>query len=190
MGLFYLLAGRANEAMAILEALIAEKPENARAYGYLGDAYFLQGDVRTARVCYREAFVMAPRDVDVRRLLDGEIRQRLDDLEEDEEPDGDPFEWFPVRGQLEGIFERRLFRDLETMKHWLNRYLDLLKVYKKQENKALIPRLFYYAMVLSDNANMLQYIRKVDLADVRRRMKGWQPAFFVRHMRLLELTNH
>ncbi len=187
LGLMYLLARRPDEAIISLQALIAADPENARAYGYLGDAYFLRGEVRTARLCYREAFAMAPLQVDMRRLQDRELREKLDELQEDEELDGDPLEWFPVIARLDGIFERRVFRDLEDLKHWLNRYLELLKNHRRQKDKASIPKLLYYAMALSDNAIMIKYIKKVDLPEIRQKMKDLQPHLFARYMKVLEL---
>jgi hypothetical protein len=141
-----------------------------------------------ARICYREAFSMAPHQVDFQRLKDREIKERIEDPGEREELDGDTFDWFPVRAQLDGIFEPRVLRDLDSLKHWLNRYLNLLKAYRNQEDKAIIPRLFYHAMVLSDNAEMLQHVKKANLVEIRQMMKTWQPALFARYMRLLGLA--
>jgi len=186
VGLIYLLAQRPDEAVVSLQTLIAAEPENARAYGYLGDAYFLRGDVRTARICYREAFAMAPGQVDVKRLLDKELKQRLDELGVDEGLGGDPLEWFPVTARLDGFFERCVFRNLDDLKHWLTRYLDLLEDYKKRQHNASTPRLFYHAMVLSDNAVMMKYIKKVELPEIRQKMKQWHPALFTRYMKALE----
>jgi tetratricopeptide (TPR) repeat protein len=185
-GLLYLLAGRSDPAIASLQALIAAEPGQARAYGYLGDAYSLRGDLRTARICYREAFAMGPDQVDIARLYDTELRERLEALKREEVIENDPPGWFPVIAHLDGFFEPRIFRELEELKEWLNHYLDLLKVYVRDEDKAHIPRLFYHAMVISDNASIMKFIKKVDLIQVRERMKEWHPALFARHMRRLE----
>jgi tetratricopeptide (TPR) repeat protein len=185
-GLVYLLARRADRAIASFQALIALDSENARAYGYLGDAYVLRGDSRTARICYREALVMEAAQVDLKRLQDAELKERLEELRGDESFDGDPLEWFPVRAQLDGICARRVFRDLEELKQWLQRYLELVKAYDKHGDEALVPRLFYHAMVLSDNASMMRFIKKAELAEIRRRMKEWHPGLFARYMRGLE----
>jgi len=190
MGLIYLLAHRPDDAIASLQALIAEAPEkeNARVYGYLGDAYLLQSDLRAARICYREAFVMAPDQVDLMRLKDREIKERIEDVGQGEELDGDTLDWFLVRAQLDGIFEPRVLRDLGSLRHWINRYSNLLNAYTKREDKALLPRLFYHAMVLSDNAEILQHVKKVKLVEIRQMMKTWQPALFAKYMRLLALA--
>jgi hypothetical protein len=90
-----------------------------------------------------------------------------------------------VKAQLEGFFERRVFRDLDDLQHWLYRYLDLEKTFGKRRDSALVPRLFYHAMVLSDNASMMRFIKKVDLSEIRRRMLEWHPDLFARHMRVL-----
>jgi tetratricopeptide (TPR) repeat protein len=185
VGLIYLLAGRSDAAIASLQNLIAAEPENARAYGYLGDAYLLRGDVRTGRLCYREAFVIAPGQVDLIRLQDEELKKRLAEEEQDESSNGDFLEWFSVKAQLEGFFERRVFRDLDDLQHWLYRYLDLEKAFGKRKDSALVPRLFYHAMVLSDNASMMRFIKKVDLSEIRQRMLEWHPDLFARHMRVL-----
>ncbi|UCG11349.1 MAG: hypothetical protein JSU72_12445 [Deltaproteobacteria bacterium] len=188
VGLIYLMARRLDVAINSLQTLIAADPENPKAYGYLGDTYRLRGDARTARLCYREAFVIAPGRVDLARLQDDELKERLDELGEDEDQQGDFLEWFPVRAQLEGIFERRVFRDLDDLKHWLQGYLDLVKAYKKTKDPAFVPRLFYHAMVLSDNAPMMRFIKKVDLSEIRRKMKEWHPGLFARHIMTLDAT--
>ena len=186
LGLIYLMAHRLDAAIDSLQTLIAAEPENSRAYGYLGDTYMLRGDAPMARLCYREAFVITPTKVDLPRLQDDGLKKRLDELIENEDHEGNSLAWFPVRAQLEGIFERRVFRDLEDLKHWLQRYLELSKVYNRNEDPALVPRLFYQAMVLSDNAPMMRFIKKVELSELRRKMKKWHPALFAKHMSLLE----
>jgi tetratricopeptide (TPR) repeat protein len=186
LGLIHLLAGRPDSAIALLQAFIAAVPEDARAYGYLGDAYAARGDLRTARICYREAFVLEPGAVDVKRLRDPALREMLSEAAGDDDGEPPAIEWLPVRAQLSGIFERRVLRNMEEVKQWLQRYLDLLKAQGKDARETLVPRLFYHAMVLSDNASMLRFIKQVDLAEVRRMMKRWNPALFARHMREVE----
>jgi len=189
-GLIYLLAGRPDPAIASLQVLIAAEPGDGRIYGYLGDAYALRGDLRTARICYREAFAMGPDQVDIAHLHDRELRERLEALQHDEMFDGDPVGWFPVVAQLEGCFEQRIFRELEEIKEWLKQYLQLLKIYGRDGDKAHVPRLFYHAMVLSDNASIMRFIKKVDLIEVRQRMKEWHQDLFAFYMRELEKREH
>lgn len=185
-GLIPLLAGRPDPAIALLQAFIASEPEDARAYGYLGDAYAARGDLRTARICYREAFVLEPGAVDVKRLRDPGLREMLSEAAGDDDGESPTIEWLPVRAQLSGIFERRVLRNMDEVRQWLQRYLGLQKEYRRGADEALVARLFYHAMVLSDNASMLRFIKEVDLAEVRRMMKGWNPALFARHMREVE----
>ena len=186
VGLIHLLAGRPDSAIALLQAFIAAVPEDARAYGYLGDAYARRGDFPTARICYREAFVLEPEAVEVKRLRDPGLREMLSEAAGDDDGEPPALGWLPVRAQLSGIFERRVLRNMEEMKEWLQRYLDREKEYRLGADETLVPRLFYHAMVLSDNASMLRFIKQVDLAEVRRMMKGWNPAPFARHMREVE----
>jgi tetratricopeptide (TPR) repeat protein len=187
LGLVHLLGHRLKEAIECLQASIQERPDRAAPYGYLGDAYVLLGDVRRARLCYREAFAVEPREVDLPRLQDTEIRQFLDALAEDEDLEDDPIVWLPVLAQLECVFERRFISDLDTLDQWLTRYLALLEDYEDHWDRALIPKLFYHAMVLSDNESLVSRYRKIDLPAIRRNMKNWQPVLFARHMRQLEL---
>lgn len=184
-GLIHLLASRVKQAVASLEASIREKPGDAAAYGYLGDAYFLLGDVRRARLFYREAFAIEPAHVDLKRLQDDEIKEFLNAPLEDEGFEGDPLAWFPVAAQLDGIFERRISTDLGDLDHWVTRYLELLESHRKHEDRALIPRLFYHAMILSDNAPMMKHAEKTDVLEIRRNMRKWQPVLFARYMEML-----
>ena len=186
LGLIPLLAGRPDPAIALLQAFIAAEPDDARAYGYLGDAYAARGDLRTARICYREAFVLEPGAVDVRRLCDPGLREMLSEPVGNDDGEASAVEWLPVRAQLSGIFERRVLRNMEEVKRWLQRYLDLEKEYRRGAGETLVPRLFYHAMVFSDNASMLRFIKQVDLAELRRMMKRWNPALFAQHMREVE----
>ena len=186
LGLIHLLAGRPDPAIPLLQAFIAAEPEDARVYGYLGDAYVARGDLRTARICYREAFVLEPKGVDVKRLRDPGLREMLSEAAGDDDGTPPAIEWLPVRAQVSGIFERRMLRNMEEVKQWLQRYLDLEKEYRRGVDGTRVPRLFYHAMVLSDNASMLRFIKQVDLAEIRRMMKVSDPALFARHMREVE----
>jgi tetratricopeptide (TPR) repeat protein len=185
-GLMYLLAGSSDPAIEYLQELIAIDPESASVYGYLGDAYALRGDLRTARICYREAFVLAPDQVDLKHIQDNELKERLEELEADEMLGSNPLKWFAVIAQLNGFFEKRFFKGLGELKEWLQHYMKLVKAYGKVKDHDLVPSLFYHAMVISDNASMMKFIKKVDLVEVRQRMKKWHHALFARHMRELE----
>jgi tetratricopeptide (TPR) repeat protein len=185
-GLIYLLAGKSDTAIHFLQELIASEPEPAAVYGYLGDAYALRGDLRTARICYREAFVLSPDQVDIKHIQDNELKKRLEELEAGESLDNNPQKWFAVVAQLDGFFEKRFFRGLEELKEWIKQYVALEKTYGKTRNDDLVPSLFYHAIVLSDNATMMKFIKKVDLVEVRQRMKKWHSVLFTRHMRDLE----
>jgi len=185
-GLLHLLAGRPSGAIPLLQGLIGAEPENARIYGYLGDAYVLRGDLPTARICYREAFSLDPAGLDLRRLGDRELLELVADQGQEDDLEPRALAWLPVRAHLLGIFPRRLFRGLDELRAWVERYLDLIRAHREHPTDAMVPRLFYCAMVLSDNAPMLRFVSSVDLAEVRRLMKSLNPALFARHMRDLE----
>jgi tetratricopeptide (TPR) repeat protein len=188
VGLLYVLARRPKEAIRALEASLREKPNDASAYGYLGDAYFLLDDIRQARVCYREAFAMEPMEVDLERLQDVELKGLLHLLGDDEEIGGSPMEWFPVVARLEGLFEPCVLSDLADLGQWITRYQELLENQEKEGSGRLVPKLFYYAMALSDNPNMMKHVNHMDLPAIRRHMKRWHPALFGKYMRQLEGT--
>jgi len=181
-GFFYLLAGRLDAAVTSLQTLIAVDPEDAKAHGYLGDAFLLGGDIPTARECYRRAFALAPSGVDIKHLCDSELKIRMEDLEADERFDGDSLGWFPTVAKLEGLFEPLIIIDMEHLRYWLQRYQCLLDIYNKDREPAHIPRLFYHAMVLSDNASALEFLRDVDLIEIRQNMREWQSDLFAWHM--------
>lgn len=184
-GLVYLLAGRTDAAIASLQRLVALEPENSRAYGYLGDAYVAKKDFSTGRMCYQRAFALGPKDVDLKHLADTEVKSRLKDLAGDERVAGDPLGWFPVMAQLEGLFEPLVCTDAEDLRRWRRRYKGMWEMYQKNGDPALIPRLFYHAMVLSDNASLMPSVGEIDLLEVRKKMKEWRPDLFAAYMERL-----
>ena len=186
VGLFFVLARRPKEAIRALQASLRDKPDDAAAYGYLGDAHFLLHDIRRARVCYREAFAIEPMEVDLERIKDDELKEFLDLLGDDEEVGGNHVAWFPVVARLERIFEPRVSSDLEDLNRWIVQYLELLEAHQEEGDRTLIPKLFYRAMVLSDNAHMMKHVNNIDLPSIRRDMKRWHPALFGRYMRQLQ----
>ncbi|MDP6180666.1 MAG: hypothetical protein QGG48_12315 [Desulfatiglandales bacterium] len=114
------------------------------------------------------------------------MKDHIDDLREDEDHDG-VLAWFSVRALLEGIFERWVFQNLDDLKFWLDSHLNLLKAYRKKNTLGLVPRLFYHAMVLSDNSPMMKFVKKVELPEIRQKMKEWHPALLAKRMRELKI---
>ena len=131
------------------------------------------------------AFALAPERVDIKRLRDIELKERLEDLRESEGLDGDPPAWLPVVAQIEGLFEPLIVNDLDQARYWHRRYKKLLDKYDREGNRSLIPRLFYHGMVLSDNAAIMEYIPEVALIDIRQDMREWHLDLFALHMREL-----
>jgi len=91
-----------------------------------------------------------------------------------------------VVARLQGIFEPRVSSDLEDLNHWVARYLELIEALQQDEDRTLIPKLFYHGMVLSDNARMMRHLNNIDLVEIRRNMKGWHRVLFAKYMRHLE----
>jgi tetratricopeptide (TPR) repeat protein len=185
-GLVYLRAGRPDEAITLLQKLVALEAENARAYGYLGDACLRKNQLRRGRMFYQTAFALGPDEVDLRHLGDCEVRTKLRDLEGDERLDGDPRGWFPAIARIEGLFEPLLFTDEEELRNWTRRYQRLREVYREYGEPGLLSRLFNHAMVLSDNVSMRRCTMEIDLIEVRKQMKEWQGDLFSAYMEKLQ----
>jgi tetratricopeptide (TPR) repeat protein len=184
-GVVFLRAGRPQEAIALVHALIAGDGAHSRSYAYLGDAFHLMGDKRSARVCYLKAFALSPRDVDVERLLDTEVRGLLRELEDEEMVGGDPLGWFATVAVLEGLFDPVIVKDVEDLRVWRAGYERLIEDWERGQDPALVPTLFAHGLILSENADALGLTFDFDLVDVRRRMKGWHPDLFALYMERL-----
>ena len=184
-GLVFLRAGRPQEAIASLQALIAGDGAHAGSYAYLGDAFYLMGDRRSARVCYLKAFALSPRDVAVERLLDTEVRGLLRELEHEEMAGGDPLGWFATVAVLEGFFDPLIVKDVEDLRVWRAGYERLLDDWERERDPALVPTLFAHGLILSENAGALGLTFDFDLVEVRRRMKAWHPDLFALYMERL-----
>ncbi len=178
-GLVYLRAGRLDDAIASLHRLIAIEPENARAYGYLGDAYVGMNDLLKGRIFYQMAFALGPEKLDLKHLGDKEVKDQLRSLEGDERVYGDPLGWFPAIARIEGLFEPLRFTRPNELMNWIRRYQRLRDMYVQERECGLKSRLFYHAMVLSDNVSRRGEIER---AEVRQKMRELHPPLFTAYM--------
>ncbi|MEW6664410.1 MAG: hypothetical protein AB1512_04210 [Thermodesulfobacteriota bacterium] len=185
-GLIYLRGGAVAKAIASLQRLVAVDREDAGAYGYLGDAFALSGDLTAARACYLKAFAINSEEVDIHHLLDREAKDRLGELDQDERAEGDPVGWFPSIAILEGFFEPVAAADVDEVKTWRKRYERLLEAQAGNGDPSLIPRLFAHALILAENGRTLGLTGDFDLIEVRRKMKAWRPDLFASYMARLE----
>ena len=153
-------------------------------YGYLGDAYSLRGEPDVARRCYQEAFLIDPSAIDWRHIKDKEIielKNRL--LANSGMGDGLALEWLPSHARIEGLFERRHVPLNNGLKQLIDDYLHLKKLSAGEAKPELKAKVFYRALILSDNEDSLRFIKKVTLYDVRRLMKEIDGPLFERYLR-------
>ena len=183
-GFIYIQSGQYDRAVALLQACLRAHPDDASVYGYLGDAYYLRGEPAVARKCYQEALLMDPSAIDWRHLADPEIIELKNSLMANSGM-GDELalEWLPSHARIEGLFERRHVPLNNGLKELIDDYLHLNKISAREENPELKARLFYRALILSDNEDSLRFIKKVTLYDVRRLMKEIDGPLFERYLR-------
>jgi tetratricopeptide (TPR) repeat protein len=179
VGLVCLLGGDYTTAIKLLQEALLKHPNNARAYGYLGDSYFLLGDLDLARICYREAFSIDPYEIDLKRLQDQEIHELIERVGEKNDF---PLDWVPVYACLEDMFSKKEFISADDIKVVLDEYEALDRDYSKGANERVKAALFYRAMVLSENHRILRFIKRITIAGVREKMKGLDSHLFERYM--------
>lgn len=179
LGYLYLQAGRYDEAIHSLQRSIPRMRLNAALYGYLGDAYGLRGDWKTARQCYRDACLIDPAGIDWRHLQDEDLKELKRELSFDYGSDPDlALAWVPSHARIDGLFERKVVRMHEGLKEMVEVYLALEKAWTKRKAPLVAPRLFFRGMILCENEEHLKFIRQIDLIQVRRRMKEANPDLF------------
>jgi tetratricopeptide (TPR) repeat protein len=182
-GYILLQAGRFEDAIQSLQNCIAGAPHHAALYGWLGDAYWLRGDVRVARQCYREACLIDPAAIDWRHLQDEDLKELKQDLLLDYGSNPDlAVAWLPSHARITGLFERKMVRVHDGLKELVDDYLTLVKSLAKKENYLLTAKLFFTGMILCENQESLKFIKKIDLIQVRRMMKQANPDLFAEFM--------
>ena len=179
LGFVLLQAERAEEAIASLQASIAEAPHNAVLYGWLGDAYLLRRDLRVARQCYREACLIDPSGLDWKHLLDeelGELERELPFIYGFDEELARA--WLPSHARVEGLFERKVVRLHDGLRELVESYLALEKTWRKENSPVVRAALFFRGLILCENAENLKYVKKIDPIEVRRSMRESNPDLF------------
>lgn len=178
-GYLYLQAGQVDRAIRHLQALIPQVPDHAALYGYLGDAYWLRGEVKVARQCYREGCLIAPATLDWHSLKDDELRELLHDLQLLYGFDKAlAAAWLPSHARVAGLFEHKALRPNEGLKELVNDYLTRQKALAKRPDPIKAAELFFRAMILCENEESLRLVKKVDLIQIRRLMKQTSPDLF------------
>lgn len=179
VGYVLLHAGRYDEAIRSLQNSIPEMPRNAAVYGYLGDAYRLRGDRKTARQCYLEACLIDPAEIDWRHLQDEDLKELKRELSFDYGSDQElAAAWLPSHARLEGIFEPKVVRVNDGLKEMADVYLEMEKAWTGEKNPILAAKLFFRGMILCENEENLRFVKKIDLVRIRRVMKEANPVLF------------
>ncbi len=179
VGLIFLRAGRFEEAVFRLQALVRAEPEHARGYGYLGDALMGRSDREGAMACYHRSLALDAEALDRDHLFCTDLARELREFESRQGKEGgrDPA-WFPVVARLEGVFRPLRAGDLDEMRLWHARFQRLLHGGRRTEA-------FVHGVVLSDNASLAAYVPGLDIVEVRRVMRRIDEELFLRHMEQL-----
>ncbi|MBA4396652.1 MAG: hypothetical protein C0394_04620 [Syntrophus sp. (in: bacteria)] len=189
-GYIYLMAGQFDHAITSLQAALMQTRDNAHIYGYLGDAYTLRGDSTVARICYLEALLIDPDALDWRSCQDAallELKRRLQ-----EEQGLDPVAaacWLSSHAYVEGLFPPKQIKQLDTLKTFIDDYLQMEKRYEREATTELGAGLFMRAIILCDNEASLRIVKGIDYADIRLRMRTINAPLFAAYMKHMKDRN-
>jgi hypothetical protein len=162
-------------ALRSLEAAARERKDDAGLLAELADAYALQGDERTSKALFREAFFIAPQRVDMELLESGMIRRLVAKVAGLGYKGQELAEWMPVYGALLGVFNvKRELKAVEVAK--LRQSIYQLENEVKEggdDRPALLPRLInryfwlidQYIAAKEDRARIDEILLKIRLLD-------------------------
>jgi tetratricopeptide (TPR) repeat protein len=186
LGYLFLQAGQHEQAIPYLQGAIAEVPHNTAVYGYLGDAYWLRGDSKTARQCYREGCSIDPAAIDWQHLKDDELIELRHELliVHDSDPEL-ASGWLPSHARVNGLFERKAVRIQEGLEEQVDEYLALRKSLEKKTDPVKLAKLFCRGIILCENEESLRLVKKLDVIEVRRTMKQANPELFADFLSIL-----
>lgn len=176
ISLCYKALGDYERALRLLEQAKDGNMESAPILTELADCYALCGEMRFAKVLFREAFFKDAGKIEL-YFLESEIIQRLVKQVEDMGYEGGEIaEWIPVYGLLYGVFNvKRGLRALEFGKlkqsvFWLE---NELKSAPPERTALLVPRLInhyfwlidHYVNTDDDKAKINEILLKIKLLD-------------------------
>jgi hypothetical protein len=171
------LKGRGDYVAALksFEAAARERREDAEALAELADVFSLQGDERSAKALFREAFYIAAQRVDVELLESGMIRRLAGKVAEQGYKGLELAEWIPVYGDLLGVFSvKRELKAVEVGKLRQSIYQLENEAREGGEDRALVvPRLInryfwlidHYIATKEERAKIDEVLLKVRLLD-------------------------
>lgn len=186
-GYIFMKAGNLEQAIQALRARIAADPDNARFYGYLGDAFYLRGNIITAGQCYFQACLIAPDALDWFHMQNQELlllRQELTDDDDGQDANGEA--WIAVQAYLRGIIFIRLTDQKLKLAELIERYVEKERDYIENRQAQTAAQIFLIGIVLCAHEPLLRQIKGVDFAAVRARMKDMNPRLFEQYLQIIE----
>jgi tetratricopeptide (TPR) repeat protein len=162
-------------ALRSLEAAAHERKEDAEVLAQLADAYALQGDERSSKALFREAFFLAPQRIGMEFLECGMIRRLAAKVAALGYKGPEVAEWIPVYGAMLGVFTiKRELKSVEVGK--LRQSIYQLENEAKEsgdDRSALVPRLInryfwlidHYIAAKEDRARIDEVLLKIRLLD-------------------------
>ena len=189
LGYVFLQAGQYERAIQSLQACILEAPDRAIVYGYLGDSYWLRGDRKTARQCYREACFIDPAAIDWNHLQDEELKELKDELLLEYGFDTESaVAWLPSHARITGLFDRKGIRLHEGLKETVDTYLALQKALKREKSPTLEAKLFFVGIIICENEESFKMVKKIDPIQVRKKMQQANPDLFAEFLAKIVAT--
>jgi tetratricopeptide (TPR) repeat protein len=187
----YIQAGDFDRAITSLQACLLQSLANAHIYGYLGDAYLLNGAPGYARKFYLEAFLIDPVAVDWRHFKDSELIALKEQIQEDQGVDHSiAAHWLPSYAYVRGIFKPKEIRQLDVLKTFVDDYLDMKNTCLGDSSHEQKSRLFLRGIILYDNEAFLRMVKGIHFADIRRQMKEINEPLFSDYMRHIGTRFH
>jgi tetratricopeptide (TPR) repeat protein len=183
-GYVFMKAGAWKQAIHTLRARIASDPDNARFYGYLGDAFYLGGNLDAASQCYFEASLIDLAALDWRNMQNHELlllRQKLMEDRDGHDTNGEA--WIAVQAYLHGmIFPRPVDQKLK-LAELVDRYLEKERAYIENRQVETAAQIFLIGIVLCAHEPLLRQIKGADFAAIRARMKDINPTLFEQYLK-------
>jgi len=176
LGCLLLESERAGEAETwFVRALDAGIGERGRFLAYLGDALFVKGETGAARECYRDAFLLAPLEVDFDHLRDPAIREMMVEMEDADLSGDEAVRWVAVWGWLQGVFT------LGVEENGVASAVEGSGPGTEESADDSAPRLWFHCLRCAERLRTVQR-DDAELVRIRRRMRSLNPFMFGRYM--------
>ena len=186
-GYVFMQAGACEQAIHTLRTRIASDPDNARFYGYLGDAFYLGGNIRTAGQCYFQACLIDPAALDWRHMQNHELLLLRQELMEDHDGhDANGEVWIAVQAYLRGMIFPRPIEQKQKLAELVERYLEKERTYIENRQTQTAAQIFLIGIVLCAHEPLLRQIKGPDFAAIRARMKDINPTLFEQYLKSIE----